>query len=416
MTEKSFIPLGDGFFHQLADKKRVFAAAAQKAENAGREDVLRAIGKSVLDEDDFVLLTSPAASRELEALAERALSETLRRFGRAKQLFAPLYLSNYCTNSCVYCGFHAGPGIKRKALSPDEIETELKALAATGLRQVLLLTGDAPKRTGGSYIALAVDMAARYFPTVGIEVPALTLEEYAQIAKAGAGSMTMFQETYDQRLYARLHPAGPKRVFANRLDAPHRALMAGIRQVNFGVLLGLGDWRFDVFMMAAHARFLQRMFPEAETAFSLPRLRPIGERKNGGDENGRVFVPSPVKDRDFVQALTALRCFVPQAGITLSTRESAFMRDRLLPLGVTKISAGVCTGVGGYAQPAPEKTVQFFIDDERSVDEMRDSLGKLGFQPVFSDWLLPEKGELPLSQALRRSLGDLGHHKSRAPF
>ncbi|MDR2800525.1 MAG: 2-iminoacetate synthase ThiH [Desulfovibrio sp.] len=414
MSEENFIPLADGFFHQLADKERVFAAAAQKAENAGREDVRRAIGKSVLDEDDFALLTSPAASLELEALAERAQSETLRRFGRAKQLFAPLYLGNYCTNSCVYCGFHAGPGIKRKALSPGEIEAELKALAATGLRQVLLLTGDAPKRTGGDYIARAVDTAARYFPSVGIEVQALTLEEYARIAKAGAGCMTMFQETYDRRLYARLHPAGPKRVFANRLDAPQRALTAGIRQVNFGVLLGLGDWRFDVFMMAAHARFLQRRFPEAETAFSLPRLRPVGGRGNGGD--GQVFVPSPVKDRDFVQALTALRCFVPQAGITLSTRESAFMRDKLLPLGVTKISAGVCTGVGGYARPEPEKTVQFVIDDGRSVDEMRDSLEKLGFQPVFSDWLLPGTGELPLSAALRRSLGDLGHYMAHAPL
>jgi 2-iminoacetate synthase len=415
MTEKNFIPLADGFFHQLAEQERIFAVAAQQAENAGREDVRRALGKSVLNEDDFILLTSPAASLELESLAERAQSETLRRFGKAKQLFAPLYLGNYCTNGCVYCGFHAGPGIKRVALSPDEIEMELKALAATGLRQVLLLTGDAPKRTGGTYIAQAVDIAARYFPTVGIEVQALTLEEYAQIAKAGANSMTMFQETYDQRLYSRLHPAGPKRVFANRLDAPQRALTAGIRQVNFGVLLGLGDWRFDVFMMAAHARFLQRRFPEAETAFSLPRLRPISERKNG-DAPGQSFVPSPVRDRDFVQALTALRCFVPQAGITLSTRESAFMRDKLLPLGVTKISAGVCTGVGGYARPEPEKTVQFVIDDERSVDEMRVSLEKLGFQPVFSDWLLPENGELPLSPALRRSLGDPGRSKALAPL
>ncbi|MDR0827185.1 MAG: 2-iminoacetate synthase ThiH [Desulfovibrio sp.] len=405
-AENSYTPLSDGFYPLLTDKARVFTTASAKAGRINSEGIHHILAKSVLDDEDFALLLSPAAGLHLEAMASRAQSETLRHFGRARQLFAPLYLANYCTNGCLYCGFNTGLVIKRRALNAVEIDAEAKALAATGLRQILLLTGDAPKRTGGDYIAAAVKIAARYFPSVGIEVQALSLEEYAEIAKAGANCMTMFQETYDPTLYSRLHPSGPKRVFANRLDAPQRAAEAGLRLINFGALLGLGDWRYDIFMMGMHARFLQRKFPEVETAFSLPRIRPA---QGAVDEKNAApaFTPLPVPDRDFVQALAALRCFMPHAGITLSTRERAFLRDKLLPLGVTRVSAGVSTGVGGYVDPEPKKEVQFEIDDGRSVDEMTDDLEKLGFQPVFSDWLLPEKGDLALSAALQRSLGEV---------
>jgi 2-iminoacetate synthase len=324
----------------------------------------------------------------------------MRRFGLARRLFAPLYLANHCTNRCVYCGFHEGSGIRRGALTTEEIEAEAEALYATGLRRVLALTGDAPKRTGADYIASAVAVLARRFSSVGIEVPALTVEEYAGIARAGADGMTMFQETYDPELYARMHQSGPKRVFANRLDAPQRAAEAGMRSVNLGALLGVGDWRGVIFMTAMHAVFLQRGFPGLEIGFSLPRIRPAASDSS--------FRPAPVSDRDFVQALTALRCFMPHACITLSTRERAFMRDKLLPLGVTTVSAGVCTGVGGYARPTPKNNAQWTIHDERSVDEMAADMKKLGFLPVFSDWLLPGGGDLPLTGALRSAVGRTG--------
>ncbi len=399
----AYTAMTDGFFPLLEDHARRSGAIGL----ASADDVRRVLRKPRLTEDDFAVLLSPAAGEELEALARRAEGETLRHFGRAKQLFAPLYLANYCTNKCVYCGFHAGKGIDRKALTPGEIEEEAKALAATGLRRVLALTGDAPKRTGADYIAMGVEILARWFPSVGIEVQALTLEEYAMVARAGADSMTMFQETYNPELYASLHRAGPKRDFAFRLDAPQRAALAGMRGITFGALLGLGDWRFDMFMLGMHAAWMQQTFPHLEVSFSLPRLRPCNEEENQAGGDGKAFDPVLVSDREFVQAMTALRCFLPHAGITMSTRESAFLRDKLLPLGVTKLSAGVCTAVGGYAAQE-HKDVQFVIDDQRSVPEVVAALEDMGYQPVFADWLLPQDGDLPLAGALHQTLGNPG--------
>ena len=412
-----YVPRPDGFHACLEG----YAPLGRNMEGVTPEEVRQTLRKPRLNERDFAVLLSPAAAGELEAMAVRAKAETLRHFGKARHLFAPLYMANYCTNGCVYCGFHAGQAIDRKALSVEEIEAEGKALAATGLRRVLVLTGDDPRRTGADYIAAGVAVMARHFPSVGIEVQALTTEEYALVARSGADSMTMFQETYDPELYARLHLAGPKRDFAFRLDAPHRAAEAGMRGVTLGALLGLGDWRFDMFMLGMHGQWLQRLFPQLDLSFSLPRIRPRSEaetRNDVGTDKGRsVFEPQIVDDREFVQILTALRCFMPHAGITLSTRERAFLRDNLLALGVTKVSAGVCTAVGGYVTAGPEAepaapvefvskdAVQFVIDDERSVSQMVAALERLGYQPVFADWLLPEDGGMPLTGALRRSLG-----------
>jgi 2-iminoacetate synthase len=400
---KDYAAMKEGFSPLLAE----YAETGGSAFTASAGDIGRILQKERITAEDFAMLLSPAAGDALEALARRAERETLRHFGRAKQLFAPLYLANVCTNSCVYCGFHAGLGIRRRVLAMEEIEEESRALAATGLRKVLALTGDAPRVTGADYIAAAAEILSRRFSSVGVEVPALTLEEYAAVARAGADGMTMFQETYDRALYARLHPAGPKRDFAFRLDAPHRAALAGMRGVTLGALLGLGDWRFDALMLGLHGAFLQRVFPHLELSFSLPRLRPRPEEGiSPSRPEAAVFTPVPVGDREFVQIMTALRCFLPHAGITLSTRERAFLRDRLLPLGVTRLSAGVSTAVGGYAGAREEKdAVQFVIDDQRGVPEMAASLENLGYQPVFADWLLPDDGVLPLSGALRRALG-----------
>ena len=396
----AYTALPDGFFPRLA----AGAALLDGLERAGAEDVRRVLATERLQARDFLILLSPAAEPFLEEMARRAREETLRHFGRAVQLFTPLYLANFCTNRCVYCGFNARRRIERRMLTPEQAEEEAAAIAATGLRRILALTGDAPAKTGAPYLASCVAVLARHFSSVGIEVPSLTVEEYARVAEAGAESMTMFQETYNQSLYAFLHPAGPKRDFAFRLDAPQRAVMGGMRGVNIGALLGLDDWRRDAFFTGLHAAFLQSRYPEQEIAVSLPRLRPCGEPPAGREE--RAFVPQPAGDRHFVQILTALRCFLPHIGITLSTRESARLRDRLIPLGVTRVSAGVSTAVGGHtAEQNPEKKdPQFEISDPRTVDEMAAAIADLGYQPVFTDWVPPGGLETPLSAGIRAAL------------
>jgi 2-iminoacetate synthase len=333
-------------------------------------------------------------------MAQRAREETLRHFGRSIQLFTPLYLANYCTNRCVYCGFSARRKIRRSMLVPEEVEAEAKIIAATGLRKILALTGDAPGKTGAAYLASCLRVLARHFSSVGIEVPSMTVEEYAMQVEAGADSMTMFQETYNRERYAELHPAGPKRDCLFRLDAPERAVLGGMRAVNLGPLLGLGDWRADVFLAGLHAAFLLKKYPQTEISMSLPRMRPHVE---GGES---AFIPQSVNERDLVQALTALRCYLPQMGITLSTREPAWLRDKLLPLGVTRVSAGVSTSVGGHSAGTADEEAkpQFDISDSRSVDEMARDLAKMGYQPVFADWLLPGAGRAELSPGLESAL------------
>ncbi len=403
MKSAPYTPLADGFYSRLAaDSAESIRTALSSVTET---DVRFALNRPRLAEKDYLALLSPAAEPFLEAMARRARDETLRHFGRCVQLFTPLYLANLCTNRCLYCGFNARRHIRRRMLSPAQVEEEAGAIAATGLRRILALTGDAPDRTGADYLAACAAVLARHFSSVSIEVPSMTVEEYALVASAGVDGMTMFQETYNETLYARLHPAGPKRDFAFRLDAPQRAVMGGMRSVNLGPLLGLDDWRRDMFRVGLHAAFLQRRWPELEVSLSLPRLRPCGEPP--ADEEERAFRPLEVADRHFVQALTAFRCFMPQAGVTLSTRERATFRDRLIPLGVTRVSAGVCTAVGGHVKENTREgnDPQFDISDPRSVAEMADALEDMGYQPVFTDWLLNCDGSLPLSAGMKSALG-----------
>ncbi len=339
-----------------------------------------------LSPEQYLALLSPVAESRLERMAVLAHEITLRRFGRTVQLFTPLYLSNFCTNRCVYCGFNTGNTIERRKLGPEEIEAEGAAVAATGLRHILLLTGEAPQIAGPAYLADAVRRLRRYFPGIAVEVYALTEEEYALLVAAGTDGMTLFQETYNESLYATLHPAGPKQDFRFRLDAPDRAGKAGMRSLNVGALLGLDDWRTDGFYTGLHARFLQRRRPSAEIALSVPRMRPHA---------GSFADVHPVSDRNLVQLITAARLFLPDAGITVSSRERAVFRDRLIRLGVTRVSAGVSTAVGGHASPPPlgsattefaASTPQFEIADTRSVREMAEAVIRQGYRPEFKYW------------------------------
>ncbi|MDR1241301.1 MAG: 2-iminoacetate synthase ThiH [Deltaproteobacteria bacterium] len=400
-----YTAMEDGFYPELMRIQAMDIDAALQA--ADKTAVQAALAKPVLDEEDLLILLSPAAENFLEETARRSQAETLRNFGRSMQLFTPLYLANYCTNRCVYCGFSTKRRIRRRMLTLEEVAAEAETISATGLRKILALTGDDPKRTGALYLAGCVRVLAGYFSSVGVETPAMTVEEYRLQVDAGADSMTMFQETYNRERYAVLHPGGPKKNFFFRLDAPQRALMGGMRGVNLGPLLGLADWRGDVLATASHARWLMDRYPDAEISVSLPRMRPHTE---GGEA---AFKPAEVDNLHFVQILTALRCYLPQAGITLSTREPAWLRDKLAPLGVTRVSAGVCTAVGGHTDTGAESVAeqtedkpQFDISDERSVDEMARDLLRIGYQPVFADWLIGGPADAALTGSIAGSLGN----------
>ncbi len=333
-------------------------------------------GKERLTNRDFLALLSPAAESHLEALAQKAHEVTIRNFGKAILLFTPLYLSNYCTNQCQYCGFNTGNQLRRRQLTLAEVEAEAKVIAATGLRHILILSGDARHKASIQYLKDCVAILRKYFSSIGIEIYALSTEEYTELIAAGVDSFTMFQETYNETLYDQVHLRGPKKDFRFRLDAPERACRATMRSVNLGALLGLDDWRREAFLTGLHASYLQDKFPEVEISLSLPRLRP----HLGG------FPPRcEVSDKNIVQFMLALRLFMPRSGITISSRENAHFRDNIIRLGVTKMSAGSSTVVGGHTG-AQEDEGQFEISDHRSVTEMKEAIARLGYQPVFKDW------------------------------
>ncbi len=346
------------------------------AESATSDKVLAVLEREHLRPEDFLLLLTPTATPYLESMARRAQEETLRNFGRAIHLFTPLYLSDHCTNQCRYCGFNARNKQARRHLSLEEAEAEARAIASTGLGHILLLTGDARKIASPQYIASVAQRIKPFFASVGIEVYAMSEEEYRMLSAHGVDSMTMFQETYNPTLYEWLHPAGPKRDYLYRLNAPGRAVLGGMYSVVVGALLGLDTLEHDGFCTGLHAEWLQKHHAGVEVSISVPRMCP---------HEGSFDVPHVLDDRHFVQYITALRCFLPRAGITVSSRENAFMRDHLVGIGVTRVSAGVSTAVGGRATTGND-TGQFEISDHRSTEEMIAALATSGYQAVCKDW------------------------------
>ena len=350
----------DGFFAQVTDA-----------------DVAASLRRNKPGPMDFLTLFSPQAAGHLEAMARKARQLTVQYFGRTIQMFIPLYISNHCTNHCAYCGFNHKNPIARRILTLAEIEAEAKAIAETGMKHVLFLTGESPRHTPMSYLTDTARLLKKYFASVAIEIYPLAVEEYRLLNEAGADGMTIFQETYDRAVYKIVHPAGRKRDYLWRLDAPERAAAAGMRVVNIGPLLGLAEPRREIFFTGLHARYLENKYLETELAVSLPRFN---------DAEGHYQPGYRVDDRLFVQFMTALRIFLPRAGITISTRESADFRDRILPLGATRYSAGSSVGVGGYVADGQEHPPQFSITDNRSVEEVAAAIVKAGYQPVFKDW------------------------------
>lgn len=339
-------------------------------------DVERALLTDRLRIDDFMALLSPAAEPFLEQMARKAHRVTQQRFGNTIQMYAPLYLSNLCTNGCLYCGFNATNKVHRQTLAFDEIEREAQVIHERGFRHILLVTGEAPQAVDNDYLAEAARRISRLFSSISIEVYPMDEEGYCGMVAAGVDGLTIYQETYDQELYAEMHPFGRKRDYAFRLQAPERGGAAGLRRIGIGALLGLGQFRAEGFFTGLHALYLSRHYWRTHLSVSFPRMRPA----EGG------FTPrNPVSDREFVQLICALRLLLPDAGLVMSTRESAPLRDNLLPLGITQMSAGSCTSPGGYSGPE-ESTRQFTINDERTAEEVAEMIRSKGYEPVWKDW------------------------------
>ena len=344
------------------------------------KDVKEALAAETCSVDNFKALLSPAALPFLEEIAQKAQKETRKHFGNSVAIFTPLYIANYCENYCVYCGFNCHNKIKRAQLNAEEIEKEMQAIAETGLEEVLILTGESPNKSSVEYIGEACKIAKKYFKLIGLEVYPMDSKDYAYLHECGADFVTVFQETYNSDKYETLHLAGHKRIFPYRVNAQERAVKGGMRGVGFGALLGLDDFRKDAFATGYHAYLLQRKYPHAEIAFSCPRLRPI-------INNDRIN-PMDVHEPQLLQVVCAYRLFMPFASITVSTRECARVRDNLVNIAATKISAGVSTGIGSHVDDIEDKgDDQFEISDERSVNEVYDALLKNNLQPVMSDYI-----------------------------
>ncbi|MBQ1192996.1 MAG: 2-iminoacetate synthase ThiH, partial [Lachnospiraceae bacterium] len=295
-------------------------------------------------------------------------------------MFTPLYIANYCENYCIYCGFNCHNRIRRAKLDREGIEKEMQAIAETGLKEILILTGESRKMSDVSYIGMACEIARKYFNVVGLEVYPMNSDEYAYLHKCGADYVTVFQETYNDEKYETLHLAGHKRVFPYRLNSQERAIMGGMRGVGFAALLGLDDFRKDAFATGMHAYLIQRKYPHAEIAFSCPRLRPI--------INNDKINPMDVHERQLLQVVCAYRLFMPFASITISTRECERVRNNLINIAATKISAGVSVGIGEHSQEKENiGDGQFEIDDSRSVSEVYAAIKERGLQPVMSDYI-----------------------------
>ncbi len=363
-------------FYSLIEKYRGFDFKKAFREISPYE-AKAAIFSDSSDEKRLLALLSPAAGLFLEEMAGEAQKLTVQHFGRSMQMYTPMYLSDFCENRCIYCGYQAGNTIPRKTLSLEEAEKEAACIADLGFRHILLLTGESRIKSPVSYIGQCVKLLKQYFSSVSVEVYPLTQAEYEELIEAGVCGLTVYQETYDEATYDRVHLQGPKKNYCNRLDAPERGGAAGMHFLNIGALLGLGNWQTDAFFMGLHALYLQELFPGCEIGVSVPRMRP---------HEGSFQQVSRVSDTNLVQIITALRLFLPKASIALSTREEKTFRNHLIPLGITMMSASSSTGVGGHTQSEGGGLKQFEISDTRTLEEVRQAIRFAGYQPVLKNW------------------------------
>jgi len=389
----------------------------KRSQSAGVQAVRESMAKTKLSLADFAHLISPAGGELLEHMGRRSHAATQQHFGKVVRMFAPLYLSNECVNNCKYCGFSRDNPILRVTLSLEEVKREAGAIKAQGFRNILLVAVEHPKFVSNDYLKDCIAVLHCDWPGISLEVGPMETEDYQPLVAAGADGLVVYQETYDRKVYADMHTAGPKRNFDWRLETPERGYAAGFRRLGISPLYGLADWRFEAISAAAHADYLLRNCWKAQLTISLPRLRPCA---------GEFQPLTHMTDRDLAQLVCAFRLMFPDVGLVLSTREPAKLRDGLIPLGITMISAGSHTEPGGYTgagkekihqtvrgrivelgapvspklrissegasewAPTPENatnaTGQFQIADERSSREVAELIRQLGYEPVWKDW------------------------------
>lgn len=345
-------------------------------------DVRAALDRERPTFDDYLSLLSPAAGGMLEEIATRAHDLTGKHFGKVINLYAPLYLSNECDNNCIYCGFSRRLPEKRVTLTISEVGEEADFLYRRGFRHVLLVSGEKRDRVTPDYLEAVTRKLHRSFSSIGLEIFPLETGEYRRLFEAGADSLTIYQEVYDRPRYRRFHPAGEKSDYRRRLLTPERAAEAGFYRISIGALLGLGPWLEEAALLGRHLAFLKNKFPWTHWAVSFPRLK---------SSAAGFQPPHPVSDRQLVQMVCALRIFMPSAGLALSTREPAGLRDNMIPLGITHMSAGSRTCPGGYALSEPGEE-QFAVSDRRTVEEVAAAIRKHGYEPVRKDW---DRGFIP---------------------
>ena len=342
-------------------------------------DVRRALTKSHCDVEDFMAMLSPAAEPYLEQMAQLSKKYTEERFGNTMSMFIPLYITNSCSNSCVYCGFHVSNPMPRVILTPEQIENEYKAIKEIApLENILLVTGENPAKAGVPYLAKALDIAKKYFSNLKIEVMPLAAEEYAELREHGLNGVICFQETYHKANYNIYHPRGMKSKFEWRVNGFDRMGQAGVHSIGMGVLIGLEkEWRTDITMMAYHLRYLQKKYWRTKYSVNFPRMRPA---QNEG------FHPNCyMTDKQLAQATFAMRIFDHDVDISYSTREPAFIRNNMAMLGVTTMSAESRVNPGGY-HTYPQALEQFTVSDNRKVGDIIASLKAVGREPVWKDW------------------------------
>ncbi|MBU0663548.1 MAG: 2-iminoacetate synthase ThiH [Proteobacteria bacterium] len=326
---------------------------------------------------DLAALISPAAEPFMEEMARRSALLTAQRFGRTIQLYAPIYLSNYCTNRCAYCGFSADNRIARRCLTFDEAEAEADILHKRGFQHILLVSGEAESAVDVEYLeTIALRLRGR-FAAVSIEVQPLSTAHYARLFKAGITAVAVYQETYDQEMYKQVHLSGKKTDYHYRLETPARVAAAGMREVGIGALLGLTDWRAEGLAIGLHLAWLRKNFWSTGVTVSFPRLRPAA---------GAFSPLVPVSEKNLSQLIFGLRLFDPDVGLVLSTREEARYRDGMLGLGPTRYSAGSCTAPGGYSHPDLTDGEQFSVGDLRTMEEVSLAIAAKGCDPVSKDW------------------------------